>query len=119
MSKYHVTVNQTGNQSTSIVGDQAQFMANFHPSSSIEDFLTVLKSLRQELEGMKLPAEVKDHAMQKVERAIEQAKDVPPEKPKLLDTLNKAADIVKKSSSIAIGAEQFWALLRKAIAWLV
>ena len=119
MSKYHLTVKQTGNQSTSVVGDQTQFMANFHPSSSIEDFLVVLKALRQELDVIALPAEVKDQAVHAVDRAIDQAKDVPPDKPKLIEMLNKAGEIVKRSSAIAIGAGQFWRLLQKAIAWLV
>ena len=119
MSKYHITVKQTGNQSTSVVGDQTQFMANFNSSSSIEDFLTVLKSLRQELDGIALPADVKNQAVDVVDRAIEQAKDAPADKPKLLEMLNKAGEIVKSSSVIAVGAGQFWRLLQKAIAWLV
>ncbi|GAK55736.1 hypothetical protein U27_02694 [Candidatus Vecturithrix granuli] len=119
MSKYQITVKQTGNQSTSVVGDQTQFLVNFNPSSSIEDFLAVLKALRQELDVITLPANAKDQAMHEVDRAIKQAKDTPPDKPKLLEMLNKAGEIVKSSSAIAAGAGQFWKLLRKAIAWLV
>lgn len=119
MSKYHITVKQTGNQSNSVVGDQTQFMVNFNPSSSIEDFLAVLKALRQELDVIALPADVKDQAVHEVDRAIKKAKDVPPDKPKLLEMLNKAGEVVKSSSSIAVGVGQFWRLLRKAIAWLV
>lgn len=119
MSKYQITVKQTGNQSTSVVGDQTQFIANFHPSSSIKDFLTVLKVLRQELDVIALPAEVKDQAVQEVDRAIKQAQDTPPDKPKLLAILNKVGEIVKSSSAIAVGAGQFLRLLQKAITWLV
>lgn len=118
MSKYQISVTQSGNQSTSVVGDQAQVISQVYPSSSLEEFVTVLKALRKELNVMSLPSDVKEEAAHEVERVIERAKEVPPNKPKLLDMLKKVADIVKKPSSIAIGVGQFWTLLRKAMEWL-
>lgn len=119
MSKYQISVTQSGNQSTSVVGDQAQIISQTHSSTSSEEFLSVLKALREELNGLALPLQVKEEATHEVDRAIEHARqDTPPDKPKLLDILKRVTDIVKKPSSIAIGMGQFWTLLRKAIEWV-
>ena len=119
MAKYQISVTQSGNQSTSVVGDQAQVISSTHAPISVEEFMTMLKAMREELNRMALPVKVKEEVVHEVDRAIEHAKDTPPDKPKLLDTLQKVADTVKKSSAIASGVGQFWTLLRKAMEWLV
>lgn len=117
MSKYSITVKQTGAHATSVVGDNAQLIANFSTSSSADDFMKLLASIRKEIDVMGIPADVKDEAALHVDHAIIQAKKESPDKSKLAEYLKKAADIVKDSSTLAIGVSQFWTLIRKAIEW--
>ncbi len=118
MSKYRIHVKQSGNHSTSIVGDHTQLISNFNALSSVQDLIKVLKAIRKEIEVMDIPADVKEKANLEVGRAIIQAKKEKPDKPKLLESLKNTATLVTKSASIAVGVGKFWTLLRKAIAWL-
>jgi hypothetical protein len=117
MATYHVNVQQTGAQSTSVVGDHARVLSNFGPGSSAQDLLTLLEAIRAELDQMDLPADVRDEARLEVERAMLQAKREEPDKHKLVESLKNAADVVKRASSIALGVAKFWTLVRKAIEW--
>ncbi len=118
MSKYQISIKQSGSHSTSVTGDYAQLITNFNTSSSVQDFLEVLKAIRKEIEIMDIPTDVKEKAGIEVDRAIVQAKKAKPDKTKLLERLKNVTDTVTKSTAIAMGVGKFWTLLRKAIAWL-
>ena len=118
MSKYHININQSGDHSTSVIGDHTQLIAHFNTSSSVEDLLKVLNAIRREIDIMDIPADVKDEAGLEVEQAIIQAKEHEPDKPKLRGHLENIAEIVKRSATIALGVGNFWTLLRKAIEWV-
>ena len=117
MGTYTVNVTQTGAHSTSVVGDHAQVIANFGPSSSVDDLLKLLQEVKQEIEQMDVSEELKEEAQVEVSRAIVQAKKKLPDKSKLLESLKSAAELLKKPATIALGVTRFWMLIRKAIEW--
>lgn len=117
MSTYRVNVKQSGDQSTSIVGNHAQVISK--PAFSPQDLLGVLTAIRNELDRMDIPSDARDKARLEVDRAILQAKEDEPDKPSLIRNLRNAAEIIKHSSSIVLGTSQFWALARKAIQWMI
>jgi hypothetical protein len=117
MSTYNVNVKQSGNQSTSVVGDHAQVISK--PSSSPQDLVRLLKAIRNELDRMNLPSDAKAKARLEVDRAIVQAEKDEPDKPTLIRSLKNAAEVIKHSSSIVLGTSKFWPLVRKAIQWMI
>jgi hypothetical protein len=117
MTTYNINVKQTGEHATSLVGEHAQVISNFSPESSVQDLLKLLKTIRQEIEQIDIPSDAKDEAKLEVDRAMLQAQKAEPDKPKLVESLKNAAEIVKNSSTIALGVTQFWTFIRKAIEW--
>lgn len=117
MSKYNLNISQTGQHATSVVGDHAQLVANFNTESSLEEFVTLLHTIQQELKQIALPSDAKDEALQQVDRAITAAKSDESDTSTIREYLEKTADIVKNSSTIALGVTKFWPLLRKALEW--
>ena len=117
MSTYNVNVKQSGDRSTSVVGDHAQVISK--PSFSPQDLLRLLKAIRNEVERMDIPLDAKDKARLEIDKAIVQAEKEEPDKPTLIRSLKNAAEVIKHSSSIVLGTSKFWALVRKAIQWMI
>jgi hypothetical protein len=117
MGTYHVNVKQSGSHATSVVGDNAQVVANFGPAFSVDDLLKLLKEIKTEIDHMDIPEETKEEAKTEVDRAIVQANKDQPDKSKLVENLKSVTEIIKKSTSIALGVAKFWTLIRKAIEW--
>ena len=113
MGTYNVNVKQSGDRSTSVVGDHAQVISK--SSSSSQDLLRLLKAIRNELDRVEIPSDAKDKAKLEIDRAIVQAEKEEPDKPTLMRSLKNAAEIIKHSSTIVLGTAKFWALVGRAI----
>ncbi|MBD3308161.1 hypothetical protein GF339_17085 [candidate division KSB3 bacterium] len=118
MSKYNVSVRQSGDHSTSVVGDSTQFISNFTSASSATDLVKLLKVIRHEIKALDIPTDAKTAADQEVNRAIVEAQKDPPDKPQLAASLKNTVEIIKKSASVAMSMGKFWTLIKKALEWV-
>jgi len=116
MSQYTLTVTQNGPQATSVMGDHTQLLTG-SGAVSVQDVLQILQAMRTEVERLDLPVDRKEDAKGAMDRAITQATQAEPDKSAVTEQLKSVADIVKSSSTIAVGVTQFWELLRKALEW--
>ena len=117
MGTYNVNVRQSGDRSTSVVGDHNQVISK--SASSSQDLLRLLKAIRYELDRVGIPSDAKDKAKLEIDRAIVQAEKEEPDKSTLMRSLKNAAEIIKHSSTIVLGTTKFWTLVGRAIKWMV